>query len=498
MDDELTTPSAPPRDRRLQATFDNAAVGIAHLDLEGHWIAFNDRLRQMLGYERDELHELTYRDITHPDDLDASEETAEALLSGKISSAEVEKRYIRKDGSVLWARVTASIARDDRGDPAFFVSILQDITEYRQLREAQALLAAIVWSSDDAIISKRLDGTIRSWNRGAERIFGYTADEAIGESIKLIIPPHLWDEESAILKKLASGERIEHYETERVAKDGRHIDISLTISPIYDVSGEIIGASKVARNITERKRAQRALEEANARKDEYLAMLGHELRNPLAAIRSSGELIQEANVDNPVIEKGAAILHRQTSHMERLIDGLLDVSRLSRGKIALERRPIDLVDIVEDVLAACRKEAESKRIDLQVELGAESLPLSGDPTRLTQVLGNLVDNALKFTPAGGRIVVRGDQQGDQIELAVEDDGEGFEPEIGPRLFEAFQQGAQDPARSQGGLGLGLSLCKGLVELHGGTIEAHSDGPGEGARFSIKIPRADADAGDALD
>lgn len=376
-------------------------------------------------------------------------------------------------------------------DVEYMPRALERFAEQQSYAEGRSLLAAIVSSSDDAIVSKTLDGIVLSWNDAAQRIFGYTAEEMIGRSIETIIPSDRLGEERDILAKLRRGERIEHFETVRVAKDGRRLDISLTISPIRDKSGRVVAASKVARDITARKLAEAALEEANRRKDEYLAMLGHELRNPLAAIQSAGEVIENGGDCPELIEHASAILERQSSHMARLLDGLLDVSRITRGKLHVEMKPVDLTNILNDVGSGSTSKAEIKGVALLAKYDNEPLELCGDATRLTQIFANLIDNALKFTDEGGRVWIDVHVDGETVEVEVGDTGQGFAAEEAERIFEAFRQGPQDFSRSKGGLGLGLALARGLVEQHGGTIHAQSEGENRGALFTVRLPRTKA-------
>lgn len=356
---------------------------------------------------------------------------------------------------------------------------------------AESLLAAIVAGSDDAIVSKDLNGRILTWNEGARRIFGWSEEEAVGSSIELIIPPELRTEEQKILARLRRGEKIDHFETKRVTKDGRKVDISLTVSPIRDAEGCVIGASKVARDVTERRLAERALRESNRRKDMFLAMLSHELRGPLAAIRTAGELVR-VHADNvPGLKQPARVLERQAAHMAKLLDGLLDISRISTGKLSIARSDVDLGALVRDVVADHRLLASDRGVDLQLRDADEPMGIYADPARLTQIITNLINNALKFTPRGGSIIVSAVPDGDICVLEVEDTGIGFEPSTAESLFEPFHQGPQDEARTEGGLGLGLALARRLSELHQGTLEATSAGPGKGAKFTLRLPLREA-------
>jgi PAS domain S-box-containing protein len=244
-----------------RSTFDLAAVGVAHLSLDGQFLRANKKLAEILGYSPAQLIKLKIQDVIHPADLNAEKAELDALLDGKAEQFSSERRYIRDDGSTVWVKRTVSSVRDASRKLKHFISVVEDVTERKEAELAKFRLAAIVESSDDAIISKDLNGVITSWNSGAQRIFGYTAEEAIGESITLIIPSELQDQEKEILKRLRAGQRIEHFETVRVSKSGKAVDISLTISPLRDAHGTIVGASKIARDITERKCAEEALRE---------------------------------------------------------------------------------------------------------------------------------------------------------------------------------------------------------------------------------------------
>ena len=290
--------------------------------------------------------------------------------------------------------------RDAAGVITGILSHGVDLTERKRGEEVQALLAAIVESSEDAIVSKTLEGKILSWNAGAERIFGYTADEAIGRPITLIIPPERIDEETSILERIRRGERIEHFETVRVAKHGRRIDISLTISPVRDAAGRIVGVSKVARDITERKQAEEALREADRRKEEFIALLAHELRNPLAPLRNGLQVLRLAGGDTNVIASARAMMERQLSHMVRLVDDLLDISRISRNKMELRRSRVLLADVVSSAVETARPLIDAAAHELTISLPEQPIFLDADLTRLAQVFSNLLTNSAKYTERG--------------------------------------------------------------------------------------------------
>jgi two-component system CheB/CheR fusion protein len=368
---------------------------------------------------------------------------------------------------------------------------------------AQQRLAAIIESSDDAIVSKDLSGIITSWNNGARRLFGYDEADVIGKPITILIPDERQDEEALILSRVRRGERIEHFETVRLHKDGHLINISLVISPIKDQTGKIVGASKIARDITERKKAdeqlRRALEaerearaeaeKANRLKDEFLATLSHELRNPLNVVIGYAEILRRSEEfqENTFVLKAAETIRRNALAQAQLVSDLLDLSRLQMGKLSLNRQPVSFSTVISDAIETVRTEAIAKRISLDVRLDKEVLVVEGDPIRLGQIAWNLLNNAVKFTPAEGKVRITLSREDDYSVLAVEDSGQGISPEFLPHVFEIFRQADASIVRRQGGMGIGLALVRQLAELHGGDVKAESDGHGKGARFTVKVP-----------
>ncbi len=353
----------------------------------------------------------------------------------------------------------------------------------------QARLAAIVESSDDAILSKTLDGTIQTWNSGAERLFGYSANEAVGRHITLIIPRDRYDEESEIISRIGAGERVEHFETIRVAKDGTQIDISLTVSPIRDASGRIVGASKVARDISDRKHTESLLREAAVRKDEFIALLAHELRNPLAPLRNGLRLMRVAGGDAAAGAYAREMMERQLAHMVRLVDDLLDASRINRGKLHLDRSIIALADVIDSAIETAQPLIDAGAHSLTVSLPAEPVLLNADLMRLAQIFGNLPTNSAKNTETGGSIYLDAIVAGDDVIVTVRDSGVGIPAEAMPRIFEMFSQIDRKLGRGSGGLGIGLALVKGLVEMHDGTVRVASEGQGKGSTFTVVLPTA---------
>jgi PAS domain S-box-containing protein len=390
---------------------------------------------------------------------------------------------IAKNGERLEVEITVSPVRNLAGAIIGASKVARDMRLVNEADRAKATLAAIVTGSDDAIISKTLDGIVTSWNPAAERLYGYTADEMVGQSILKIIPVHLYFEEDHILSKIRVGERIDHFETRRMRKDGRIVEVSLTVSPLRDSLGRLIGASKIARDIT----AQR---ESERRKDEFLAVLAHELRNPLAPIRNAIALFGQPHITKAQQERAHAIAERQFQHMSRLLDDLLDISRLNRGHVELKRQRIELRGLVEQSVEATRSLMSERQHELRVFLADEPLWLDADPVRIAQVVSNLLTNAAKYTDPRGVISLATRREGSQAVVEVVDNGIGFDAEMHERLFVLFSQARDAQNRAAGGLGIGLALVREFVERHGGTVAGESGGPGKGSRFVVRLPLVD--------
>lgn len=364
-----------------------------------------------------------------------------------------------------------------------------------------AHLAAIVESSDDAIISKDLNGIVLSWNSAATRMFGYTAEEMVGQSIVRLFPPGREGEEDAILTKLRAGERVDHFHTIRQARDGRLIHVSLTISPILDENGAVVGASKIARDITVEKQLQEErdrllererelrleAERSNRIKDEFLATLSHELRTPLMAIHGWGQILGLGNANDETIRRAAEVITRNTHVQTQLIEELLDTNRILMGKLRLDLQPVDLCAIIEAVVDSLGPSSTEKAIELRKMLDPRAGAIRGDPLRLQQIVWNLLTNAIKFTGNGGKVEILLERVNSHVEITVNDNGIGIDPDFLPYVFDRFIQKESSMTRRHSGLGLGLAIVKHLVELHGGTITAKSAGSGHGASFRVSLP-----------
>jgi PAS domain S-box-containing protein len=401
--------------------------------------------------------------------------------------------------TVLLALASLGILYDLAGRRLQYARRLAE--ERGRVAEAQARLATLVESSEDAIIGGRLDGIITSWNAGAERIFGYAAEEMIGGPLSRLAPPDRPDEVPTLLQAVQRGERVQHFETERVRKDGRRIHISLGLSPIKDATGRIIGASSVARDVTERKNAEKEREAllqiaeraraeaefASRAKDAFLATISHELRTPLSPILAWSHMLRQGTLDAEKTARAVETIERSARSQAQLIEDLLDVSRIVAGKLRLDVRPVELAPVVQASVDVVRPAAEAKSIQIQVVLDPDAGRVSGDPERLQQVVWNLLSNAIKFTPKGGHVQVVLERVNSHVEIAVSDTGPGISPDFLPHVFERFQQGEQGPSRAHSGLGLGLAIVRHIVELHGGTVHAESPGIGQGTVFTLKLP-----------
>jgi two-component system CheB/CheR fusion protein len=388
--------------------------------------------------------------------------------------------------------------------PMILLSI-EDITEFKQIEEMNQWMAAVVTSSDDGIISKDLNGKIISCNEGAARLFGYPPEELTGQPVTILIPPGLQNEEVKIIERIRKGERIEQFETVRRCKDGRLIDVSLTVSPVKDATGKIIGASKIARDITIRKQSEKNLaaslereksarevaETANHAKDDFLAALSHELRTPLnPVLLLASDAVKNRDLP-PAVRADFEIIRKNIEMEARLIDDLLDLTRITLGKLVPDRQTIDAHAVLQNAIATSQAELDGKKIELILKLHAQPALVHADEARLQQIFWNVFKNAVKFTPDAGKIVVETFTADDDKKLCVKitDTGIGMTPEELKRIFAPFSQGDHNHTHQFGGLGLGLAISQRLIGFHSGLIRAASDGPGRGSTFIVELPLA---------
>jgi PAS domain S-box-containing protein len=476
---------------RLRITLGSIGDAIVTTDGEGRVTYVNPVAQKLLGYS---LEHATGRplgevfNIVNEFTRQAAENPVQRVLrDGHIVGLANHTVLIQPNGEEVPIDDSAAPIADDNGHIVGVVLVFRDITERRRAQKAQATLAAIIESSDDAIVSKDLEGRITSWNAGAERLFGYREEEVIGHPITLIIPPEHINEEAAILRTIRDGKRVEHFETVRLRKDGVPINISLSVSPVKDASGVIVGASKIARDITERKRIEQQLREADRHKDNFLAILAHELRNPLGPIRNAVKILEMERPSDSDLLVYCDLIDKEVIHITRLLDDLLDISRITRGKLTLQRERIDVATVVNSAIRTSRDMIDEAGHKLTLNLPPEPLMVDADPMRLVQVFSNLLNNAAKFTEAGGHIAVDINRKDSQAIVAVQDSGIGIPRELLPKVFDMFVQGSTLTQRMHGGLGLGLTLARELVEFHGGSIEARSDGSGQGSEFIVSLP-----------
>ena len=378
---------------------------------------------------------------------------------------------------------------------------------------ADAYLAAIIASSDDAIISKDLNGIVTSWNPAAERMFGFTADEMIGTSITRIIPRERLPEEDFVLSRVRSGLRVEHFETVRQRKDGSTIEISLTVSPIRDDAGTILGASKIARDVTERNRLRemrrlaveqqetsrraeleaenRRIVEANRVKTEFVANMSHELRTPLNSIIGFTDLLFQGRVppDSPKHKEFLGDVLRSARHLLQLINDILDLAKVESGRIDFRPQTVDLPALVGEVRDVVRGIAAARGTTIEMAVDPAVTTVTLDPSRLKQVLYNYLSNAVKFAPDNGRVRIRVRPECENFfRLEVEDNGIGIAADDMPRLFVEFQQLDSSRSKRHQGTGLGLALTRRIVEAQGGRVGVTSE-PGVGSTFYAVLPRA---------
>ena len=666
----------------LDVTLASIGDGVIVTDALGHVTFLNPVAEQLTGWSSEEARNAPFAEVlrlvNEYNGAPVDHPVAKVMRSGAVVGLANHTVLISRDGR--------RIPIDDSGAPIRYkgaligiVVVFRDVTERRHAERERARLAAIVEGSDDAIASKTLDSIVTSWNPAAVRLFGYQPEEIVGKSIRLIIPPELQAEEDAILDQLRRGERVDHFETVRLARDGTRLDVSLTISPIRDPNGAIVGASKILRDITarkrsekrlleeiqvrellgdaaqalvsaqldlervvrgvtdiareitgaafgaffynvldergesyrlytisgapleafsrfpqprntavfgpafrgeanvrsdditadpryghnppyngmpeghlpvrsflavpvkaasgevlgalffghpepgvfteraeqlvtavaaqaavavesarthetlkqeidQRKRAEQALNLANRQKDEFLAMLAHELRNPLAPIRNATELLSHMLAGDTDAQAAVGMVKRQSAQLSRLVDDLLDVSRVTTGRIQLERKIIDLATVITQALETVEPQIREKRHRVSVTAFYEPLYVEGDFARLLQCVSNILANATKYTEPGGEIWLRTRGDRDNAFIEVSDTGAGIPPELLPQVFDLFVQSDRTLDRAQGGLGVGLAVVKRLIEMHNGDVTAHSEGLGRGSTFEMRLPR----------
>jgi PAS domain S-box-containing protein len=479
--------------RQCAAIVNSSDDAIVSKSLDGTIVSWNPGAERLFGYTAAEVVGRSIRLI-----IPADRQSEEDYVLDRVRKGEMLEHFetvrVRKDGTMVPISLTVSPIRSGSGEIVGASKIARDLSRSQQLQRDASRLVAIVDSSDDAIVGKDLDGIVTSWNPAAEEMFGFSAAEMVGRSIRRLVPDDRQQEEDEVLARIRRGERVEHYETIRRRKDGSLIPVSLTVSPIRSLDGTVVGASKIARDITDRKRAederQRLLKlarDASSLKDEFLATLSHELRTPLNAIVGYVRMMQSGLVTGEKQTRALEIVGRNVTSLVQIVEDVLDVSRIVSGKLRLEMQAVELPAVVQAAVATVRPAADAKGVEFETIIDPFVETVSGDPERLQQIFWNLFSNAVKFTDRGGRVEVRIDRGNAQVVVTVRDTGVGIPSEFLPYVFDRFRQADAGITRSHGGLGLGLAITRHLVELQGGRIFAASEGLGKGATFRIELP-----------
>ncbi len=487
MDTQHAAFTAEQKQGMLAAIVDTSDDVIVSKTLEGVITSWNRAAEEMFGYTGAEALGQNITLIIPDTRLQEEKMILERISAGlKIDHFETERRH--KSGNLIPISLSVSPIIDIEGKVIGASKIARNISDRLQAESKQAVLAAIVDSSDDAIISKNLQGEIMSWNRAAERLFGYTEAEALGRHISLIIPQSRLQEEEYIIGKIRSGQRVDHFETYRVAKNGLEIPLSLTVSPVVDPRGVVIGASKIARDITfereareEAQRLYREIRMLNDKKDEFVAVASHELKTPITTISGYLQILERSTEQ----EAGKAFVRKaiaQLKKLSELVSDLLDVSMIEAGKMQLRTARFDLHRLVGEVIELMN---HSARHSISFRYDTDVCEIEGDRNRLEQVLVNLLGNAIKYSPGHNHVEVFLSTGGGQATIAVRDHGVGISAEKLAHIFSRFYR-AEEVSQNISGLGLGLFVASQIVEQHGGTIGVES-APGQGSTFTVSLP-----------
>jgi hypothetical protein len=498
-------------EQRVRSLLEQSAAGIAHTDLTGRIRFANDRYCQIVGYSAAELLALRVHDLTHPDDLPATN----ALVAGSAASGReyaMEKRYVRKDGRTVWVEVSASIIIGPHGEPQSIMGVVIDISDRKRaeaaLMESETRFRQLAETIPQLAWMARPTGDIYWYNHRWHDYTGTTPEEMSGWGWQKVHDPAVLP---AVLEKwkvsIDTGGPFEMEFPLRGA-DGVYRPFLTRVEPLRDGAGRVVKWFGTNTDVTEQRRiaqereellereqnARAEAERASRMKDEFLATLSHELRTPLNAILGWSQIVQASDNVPADVAQGLEVIERNARAQAQIIEDLLDMSRIISGKVRLDVRPLDLCDAIRAAVETIRPTAEAKGVALQADVDPrQRVDIRGDASRLQQVLWNLLTNAIKFTPRGGGVRVTLERIDAHVRMGVADTGEGIKPEFLPYVFDRFRQADASTTRRHGGLGLGLSIVKQLVELHGGVVTVASAGPGQGSTFGVTLPLSGTDA-----
>ena len=495
---------------RLRLAFEASKMGAWDWDLISDKVTWSESLERIFGLAPGGFAgDLGgFLKLVHPDDRPKLQAAIDRALESRAEYG-ADFRIVRADGSIGFLLAKGKVVCGLSGKPVHMIGVAVDLSDLQlargRMEETEAVSATVLKAVLDGIIMIDERGMVMSMNPAAEKLFGHAEAEVVGQNIKRLMPSPYREEHDGYLRRyLETGEkRIIGIgrEVRGLRKDGTEFPMTLAVSEvklgdrrvftglIHDITDQKRFAEELTRAKEAAESAHRDALVANRMKDEFLATLSHELRTPLSAILGWARLLREGQLDEKEAAEGLAAIERNSLAQAKLIEDLLDVSRIISGKLRLEVRPIDLAEVIEAAIGVVRPAAEGKAIHIEKQLDPAAGKAHGDPARLEQVVWNLLSNAVKFTPQGGRVRVETRRVEAVVELVVSDDGIGISPEALPYVFDRFRQADTTSRRRHGGLGLGLAIVRHLVELHGGSVEASSPGPGKGASFRVRIPLA---------
>lgn len=458
----------------LNSIVESSDDAIISKDLNGVITSWNNSAKRMFGYAADEMVGQSILKLIPTERHDEEPRILSQLSQGiRVDHFETQRR--KKDGSLIDVSLTISPIYNPAGEIIGLSKIARDMTLHRKAEVDGRRLMAIIESSDDAIISKDLNSIITSWNASAMRIFGYSPEEMIGQSILKIIPPDRHSEEPKILAQLSQGIRVDHFETQRLRKDGTLIEVSLTISPIKNWAGDVVGLSKIARDITDKKMMEQ-------KKDEFVGFVSHELKTPLTSLKSYLQIAQKKISDTDFVERALERAYLQTKKMENMIGSFLHLSRIEGGHIRIEKLPFNLSKLIDETIADARIASPNHQIS---HTSQGDINVLADREKISMVLTNLISNAQKYSPKGGQITLSAAPGDGSVLISISDEGMGISPSDQKRLFQKFARVENKQTSTISGFGIGLYLVYTILNQHGSDISLES-ALGKGSTFSFAL------------